>query len=108
MKKKTKTTIKRNLQGFLFVTPLIAYFLVFQLLPMVIAFVISFSNWDGLNEIGWVGVDNYVALFSDRVMYPYFWKSLLVPRSWLIIPKVGSSINLQSAMTATPTVTDGM
>ena len=85
MKRKTKTTIKRNLQGYLFVTPLIAYFLIFQLLPMLIAFVISFSDWDGLNEIGWVGVDNYVALFSDRVLYPYFWQSLLVSVEYILL-----------------------
>jgi multiple sugar transport system permease protein len=85
MKRKTKTTIKRNVQGFLFVTPLIAYFLIFQLLPMLIALVISFSDWDGLNEIGWVGVDNYVALFTDRLMYPYFWKSLLVSVEYILL-----------------------
>ncbi|MBO5983084.1 MAG: sugar ABC transporter permease [Clostridia bacterium] len=52
---------------------------------MVIALVISFSDWDGLNEIGWVGVDNYVALFSDRVLYPYFWQSLLVSVEYILL-----------------------
>ena len=85
MRKKTKTTIKRNLQGLLFVTPLIAYFLIFQLLPMLIALVISFSDWDGLNEIGWVQFDNYVALFTNRVLYPYFWKSLLVSVEYILL-----------------------
>ena len=86
MKRKTKTTIKRNAQGLLFVTPLIAYFLIFQLLPMVIAFVISFSDWDGMaEEIGWVGLQNYVALFSNRLLYPNFWKSLLVSVEYILL-----------------------
>ena len=87
MKRKTKTTIKRNAQGLLFVTPLIAYFLIFQLLPMVIAFVISFSDWDGMaEEIGWVGFENYVALVSNKHdLYPNFWKSLLVSVEYILL-----------------------
>lgn len=86
MERKTKIKLKRNAQGLLFVTPLIVYFLVFQLAPMLIAFIISFSHYDGIHEIEWVGIDNYVALLTNRNhKYDYFGKSILVTIEYILL-----------------------
>lgn len=85
MKQKTKVILKRNTYGLLFVLPLIIYFLVFQLAPMLIAFVLSFTNYDGLGTMEWKGFDNYIAVLTDRVMYPDFWKTLLVTVEYILL-----------------------
>ena len=38
---------------------------VFVMLPVVSSLVLSFSQWDLLGEIQWIGVDNYVTALSD-------------------------------------------
>lgn len=86
MKHKTKVLIKRNACGLLFVTPLIVYFLVFQLAPMIIAFVLSFMEYDGLGTAEWVGFDNYVAVLTNKDnLYPFFGKSLLVTLEYILL-----------------------
>jgi multiple sugar transport system permease protein len=47
-------------------------FAVFMVLPIVIAAVISLSDYAVVGELNWVGFDNYVRIASD----PYFWISL--------------------------------
>lgn len=83
MEQKRIQSIKRNACGFLFITPLILYFLVFQLAPMVIAFVLSFTAEDGSK---WVGLDNYIAVLTNKDnLYPFFWKSLTVTLEYILL-----------------------
>lgn len=87
MKQKTKKNLKRNTYGLLFVSPLIVYFLVFQLAPMVLAFIISFTNYSGgLEETKWVGLQNYIDLLTNKGnLYGYFGKSLLVSFEYILL-----------------------
>ncbi len=86
MRQKTKIQLKRNACGLLFVTPLIVYFLIFQLAPMVIAFVLSFTEYDGMSSASWVGLDNYINLITNKGdLYPDFWKSLLVTVEYILL-----------------------
>lgn len=50
--------------GYLFVSPNVFGFLVFFLFPLLFSLFISFTDWDGLTEIRWIGLDNYVEIFS--------------------------------------------
>lgn len=86
MDRKTKIKLKRNAKGWLFITPLVVYFLVFQLAPMIIAFVLSFTDYDGIHTPSWVGIDNYVAVLTNKNnAYPHFWKSLLVSVEYILL-----------------------
>lgn len=86
MERKTKVKLKRNAQGLLFVTPLVVYFLVFQLAPMLIAFVLSFTEYDGIHAPEWVGIDNYVAVLTNKDnAYEYFGKSILVTIEYILL-----------------------
>ncbi len=78
MKAQTKQKLKRNAVGYAFILPLILYFIVFQLAPMLIALFISFTNYslEHLNDYSFVGFDNYIELFTNSVKYPMFWSSL--------------------------------
>lgn len=86
MEQKKITSIKRNACGLLFITPLIVYFIVFQLAPMLIAFVLSFMEYDGLGTAEWVWLDNYIAVLTNKNnLYPYFGKSLLVTLEYILL-----------------------
>lgn len=65
--------------GLAFLAPNILGFLAFVLLPLAFSLVMAFSNWDlklhNLYKDGtphWVGLDNFIRLFTD----PNFWKYL--------------------------------
>jgi len=51
--------------GYLFIAPNLIGFLVFQLIPIVAAVVLSFTAWDLINDPQWVGFANYRALLKD-------------------------------------------
>lgn len=63
------------LKPYLYILPAFAVIVVFQLLPMVYAFFLSFFRWDMINVAGpeFVGLKNYAILLSDGD----FWLSLL-------------------------------
>jgi ABC-type sugar transport system permease subunit len=54
-----RRAVARNVQGWLFVGPVVLGTLVFHILPMVPTVYASFTNWDGLNPPQWVGLANY-------------------------------------------------
>lgn len=59
-------------EGYLFLLPSLAGFLVFIVLAVVASLGISFSDWGLTGFKEWVGLANYQALFRD----PVFWQSL--------------------------------
>ena len=68
---------RRGQVGLIFITPLIVYFLIFQLAPILISFFISFTDWNGRSpKFNIVGFKNYISIFTNRVLYPEFWTSL--------------------------------
>ncbi|QKV91430.1 sugar ABC transporter permease [Streptomyces sp. NA02950] len=48
--------------------------------PTLASIGLSFTSWDGIGDIKWVGTDNYQALFSD---YPPFWPAVRNNVLWL-------------------------
>jgi len=74
-----------ELSGILFVLPLIIYFLIFQVMPMLMAFGISFTDWKIIDKPKFVGLTNYIQLFTDSYLYPYFWRSLLTTVIYILL-----------------------
>lgn len=58
--------------GYLFALPNFIGFLVFSAIPALLGLVISFTNYDGYKQFDFVGLTNYINMFSDE----YFWISL--------------------------------
>lgn len=82
----TQAKKRRGQVGFLFILPLLVYFLIFQLAPILISFFISFTNWNGRSPtFDFVGFKNYMAIFTDRILYPNFWKSLGTTFKFMLI-----------------------
>jgi multiple sugar transport system permease protein len=53
--------------AYLFVSPAMILFLIFTVLPVVFAFLLSFTNYDILSPIKWVGLRNYARLLTDTI-----------------------------------------
>lgn len=62
--------VKKNKILFLFVLPGLALYSVFFLYPTISALFYSFTNWDGMTpEYDFVGVDNYVNIFTNDSIF---------------------------------------
>lgn len=63
-KKKMTMQEKLALKGFLFTLPAIIFFVVFVMIPIVMAIVLAFTSYDGLGEMKFVGIKNFVNIFT--------------------------------------------
>ncbi len=72
---KKRSLNNENRLGLFFMMPSLIGFLAFTLIPVLISVSISFTSWDiisGIENINWVGLDNYAQMLKDS----YFIKSL--------------------------------
>ncbi len=68
-----RTRRRAALHGWLFVGPLILGILAFQALPVGVSIFASFTNWDGITTPNFLGLGNYLRLFTAD---PQFWVTL--------------------------------
>ena len=72
---KTSSRLQRrwNFWGYLFILPNFLGFLLFMLVPIIMALVFSFTNYDVISQMDFVGINNYVGLFTDVGLGPVHW-----------------------------------
>lgn len=58
---------KPNIAGILFILPAIVGTFIFIVIPTIASFALSFADWDLLNDIKYVGLQNYYEIFTDKV-----------------------------------------
>lgn len=64
--------------------PGVLFFAFFAVVPMVLAFYLSFTSWDGLGDPQPVGLDNWRKLIDDDRMVQSLWLTvLLTAASWV-------------------------
>ena len=61
-----------NLSGFLFTAPYSLLFLVFILVPVVLAVLLSFTNFNAIEWPKWVGLLNYITLLTSDEVFMQF------------------------------------
>lgn len=66
-KNHNRLEIRNALVGVSFILPNFIGFLIFVLIPVAFSFILSFSNWDGFNELTFAGFGNFAKIFKDRV-----------------------------------------
>lgn len=57
--------VRRNIEGWLFVLPVVIGILAFQFFPILVSMYASLTRWDGINPPVFVGLDNFVTLFTQ-------------------------------------------
>ncbi|MCQ2537377.1 MAG: sugar ABC transporter permease [Lachnospiraceae bacterium] len=65
--KKLSKTAKRNIVAYSFIAPNFIGFAVFTLVPVLCAFVLAFTKWDGSNPMEFVGLSNFKELFGNKL-----------------------------------------
>jgi len=63
----------QNCTAVIFILPAVLGTLIFIIIPVICSFGLSFTKWDLLNPINFVGLENYKQLLKDSV----FWQILL-------------------------------
>lgn len=58
---------RNRINGYLFLLPNIIGFALFTFIPVFMSLMISFSDWDGFSEMNFIGLGNYINLFTDHV-----------------------------------------
>ena len=62
-----KDSCKNNICGFYFILPALVGTFIFIIIPIFCSFALSFTEWDLLNEVKFIGIDNYRAVFTEPV-----------------------------------------
>ncbi len=74
--KKTKVVQKRRFWqrdgfiGYMFILPSLIGFAIFVAYPLVVAIFYSFTEWDGLSPAKFVGLKNYIYMFTTDPSFP--------------------------------------
>ena len=68
--------------GYCFIAPAIIGLMLFVGYPMITSLYHSFTEWNGLTTPKWIGLENYVFMFTQD---PKFWPSLRVTLLWVLI-----------------------
>lgn len=81
-RKLSRRTLRRNLLGYLWISPWLLGFLFFIFGPMIASVGFSFTNYRVINEARWIGLENYrYALFEDNL----FWSSLAITFYYMLV-----------------------
>lgn len=73
---------KANLLGYCLIGPWLIGFMVMFLIPMCISLYYSFTDYNLLSEPNFIGIQNYVRMFTDD---PDFWQALKVTFLYVVI-----------------------
>ncbi|MDQ3683322.1 MAG: sugar ABC transporter permease, partial [Bacteroidota bacterium] len=69
---KTNQFNSKKLLPYLMVSPYILFVLVFVLFPVFFCLFLTFHKWNIIAPMKFIGTDNYLRLFQDRL----FWKAI--------------------------------
>jgi raffinose/stachyose/melibiose transport system permease protein len=77
------TGLRLSVAGYhyLFVAPALLLSVLVVLTPALLTFAAAFTEWNGVTEPEWAGLDNFVALAEDRV----FWRAVINNVTWALI-----------------------
>lgn len=91
-----KKDCRNNNCGAYFVLPAIIGTFIFIIIPILCSFILSFTEWDLLNEIKFVGIENYKAIFTEPLFKQILINTLVFAISTtffaVIIPLIIASV----------------
>ena len=68
---------ERTFSAYLFLLPSLVIFITFTFFPAIYSMVVSLFRWNMPSEPYFIGLENYIYLFTDPIEGPLFWKSFL-------------------------------
>lgn len=77
MKKANKIRMRETIVSYCFLAPVLIFFIVFVLAPMVMGLVTSFFNYT-MTDFTFIGIDNYVRMFTDSIFLRSLKNTLII------------------------------
>ena len=78
IKRKKNFFASKKTQAILMMSPFLALFILFTVLPVLSSIVLSFFNYDMVNKLSFIGFDNYLRMFSGDEIFPLVLKNTLL------------------------------
>lgn len=73
--------LKKHVTGYAFISPFVLGFLIFTAFPIIASFYYSFTRYDMFSPPQYVGLENYINMFTNDSKY---WKSVTVTLRYVI------------------------
>lgn len=73
----SQRTVKDNIAGWLFISPVLASVLIFTVYPLYRSILLSFREWNPLGLDEYVGLANYAAIFKDHLFLTAYQNALV-------------------------------
>lgn len=80
--KTSRLAVREAIEGYIGISPWLIGFLVFTAGPFIASIYLSFTNWRITTEPSWIGINNYVRLFTKD---PDFYQSLKVTFTYVAL-----------------------
>jgi len=81
-KRRLGAEARQAIAGYLFASPVILGLLIWVIGPMIGVLLVSLTDWNVLTTPRWVGIRNYVKLFTSDL---YFWNTLKVTVYYVVL-----------------------
>jgi multiple sugar transport system permease protein len=87
-----------NIWGFIFISPQLLGLLLFSLIPLISAFVLSMMKWDGFGSKSFIGISNYIDQFHSvdfkiAMINTLYYTLLVVPGGIILAMIVAIGLN---------------
>lgn len=89
MRRRLRAGTTEAIAGYLFASPVILGLLIWVIAPMIGVLLISLTDWNVLTTPHWVGIRNYVKLFTTDL---YFWNTLKVTAYYVVLNVFGTTL----------------
>ncbi|MFC5502715.1 carbohydrate ABC transporter permease [Lysinimonas soli] len=78
--------------GWLFLLPAVVAYAIFVVYPLLTAVQYSFYKWNGIGASSWVGLNNYVQIFTDPTLLAPIMNALILIVFFTVIPVVSGLV----------------
>lgn len=72
-----KRKLKERLTAYSFIAPNFIGFTIFTLGPIFFAIMLAFHQWDGSNDMTFIGLDNFTEMFGDNRVKDALWNTIV-------------------------------
>lgn len=77
--------IKNKVEKLVMITPFLIPLIMFWIVPLISGFIISLTDWDYISpNINFVGVDNYIEIFTNPDFFNALWNTLVFGTSTIV------------------------
>ena len=77
-KQRRKALLQEQLPSYIMLAPFFIFFVAFLVLPILSSIVLSFTNFDMINNPSFEGLGNYIRMFLDDDMFPVVFKNTML------------------------------